>query len=83
MQSFGCLANGELMGRIEQEEVTLPSSPLLLLLLYLMDRGKANGKKRRKKQRRRTPALFDTVHKERLNNAKEAGLISASGQQYR
>jgi hypothetical protein len=32
--------------------------------------------KKKKTKRRQTPALFDTAHKERLNNENEAGLIS-------
>jgi hypothetical protein len=33
-------------------------------------------RKKKKTKRRQTPALFDTVHKERSNNENEAGLIS-------
>jgi hypothetical protein len=59
---------------VDAEEVMLLSSPLLLLLALS---EKADGKRGKQKDDK-TPTLFDTVHKKRLNNENEAGLISAS-----
>jgi hypothetical protein len=76
MQSSRYLTTIGLMGRVDEEKVVLLSSPLLLLLLLLY-LEKPMGKRGKQKDDK-TPTLFDTVHKKRLNNENEAGLISAS-----